>query len=203
MTDDFFDKASDVLSDEGNDRELRNLEKIAEFLWTGNFLGQHPQPQRSTRFEMLLITAKDIRFWYQWEAYEVIGDWTRERDLTDKEAGMIHNSWMNGVQDWMNDECKREYDELLREAAMFHEQSGKGKKGTGAGQRAQNLKKTRFNKVISDLAYKKNHIHGIRPLPGKTPNTRRREEVTPAARHHVGRRRVRPKWSLIHRREVI
>ena len=87
---------------------------------------------------------------------------------------------MNDVSDWMNSECLQQYNDLIEEAdaAKGKSKNSAGKPGKGnaskdkgsagkpakdkagkgkAGprQQAQQLKKQRFNKIISDIACKK------------------------------------------------
>ena len=72
---------------------------------------------------------------------------------------------MNDVESWMSPECLHEYRQLVQEADELDKGKGKNKgsaakptgkrKGKGPRQRAQQLKKQRFNKIVSDLANKK------------------------------------------------
>ena len=83
-----------------------------------------------------------------------------ERSLTENEMKHVHNLWMNDVKEWMSDDCYQLYTDLLKSAADLKSQGRdecKSKKGhcNGPGQQAQQLKKQRFNKVLSDLGAKK------------------------------------------------
>ena len=109
-------------------------------------------------------------------------DFSRSLDVT--ETTLVHNAWMNDVADWMHAGCLAQYEHLRTQdskgkswgsAARPADGKGKGgssaakpadRKGKGGGsaatpaglspwQQAQQLKKQRFNKVISDLAANK------------------------------------------------
>ena len=108
-------------------------------------------------------------------------DLDTERDLENWEAIEIHNAWLNDVSDWMNRECLQKYNDLINEAdaakGKSKDSAGKPAKGkaskdkgsagkpakgeagkggkSGPRQLAQQLKKQRFNKIISDIACKK------------------------------------------------
>ena len=100
-----------------------------------------------------------------------------KRSLETWEVQSLHNKWMNDVGSWMTPDCLQQYNDLIQEAEELEKGKGKGnagklakgtKKGENKGkagkpagakhgprQQAQQLKKQRFNKIISDLAANK------------------------------------------------
>ena len=137
------------------------------------------------RLERLLQKVLTVRDVYQTRAHNLgeIPDLDLERSLLEEETKVVHNHYMNDVGAWMNAETLEQYKALIAEADM--EDKGKGKsagntKGKGKGknaggkkrkdtetgkggsagkhgprQRAQQLKKQRFNKVLNDDAANK------------------------------------------------
>ena len=125
----------------------------------------------------MLCKSIDVRERYQRRLYgncREIPDLDFERSLDYDETKAIHNAWKNDVSDWMSADCLQTYNDLLTQAEELDKQKKKGKgkekppKGMEKGstakpaevwisprQKAQNLKKSRFNKVISDLARNK------------------------------------------------
>ena len=117
------------------------------------------------RLDRLIAKALQVRKKYHALLYErwYIDDDDFERSLTDDEMRHVHNLWMNDVKEWMSNDCYRLYANLLKSAADLKSQGGnkcKSKKGhgKGPGQQAQQLKKQRFNKVLSDLGANKNFV---------------------------------------------
>ena len=117
------------------------------------------------RLDRLIKKAIQVRKKYHALLYEqwYMYDYDFERSLTDEEMRHVHNLWMNDVKAWMSDDCYRQYADLLKSADDRKSQCGskcKKQKGRGQGprQQAQQLKKQRFNKVLSDLGANKNFV---------------------------------------------
>ena len=148
---------------DASEEERATLEHLTERLWTGDWMDPGSQGNVKTvffakqRLQMLLAKAADVRRTYQ--SIESIGDTDYDRTLTKDETSAIHNLWMNDVSSWMNTECLQKYWNYMREATAADKKTctgkskGKGKgKGTGKAQKAQQLKKQRFNKIVNDIA---------------------------------------------------
>ena len=113
------------------------------------------------RLEALLSKTTEVRRTYQARLVEEgkISDGDFNRSLTDPETSLVHNAWMNDVSAWMNAECLAQYRELMSQESIRGKGKGGGKGGKhgdkSARQQAQQLKKTRFNKVINDICRSK------------------------------------------------
>jgi len=184
---------------DAGEAEREFFEHLEESLWTGDWLGPRGGTKKSPqaakkRLERLLSKATEVRCMYQARLVGEgeISDWDFSRSLTEREATLVHNAWMNDVADWMNEECLAKYEELMKQEASWkgagsaasrahgkvgkrggkaggkagkHEASAakpadsagkRGRKGgVSARQQAQQLKKSRFNKVINDYAANK------------------------------------------------
>ena len=110
------------------------------------------------RLDRLITKALQVRKNHHALLYgrRYIEDDDFERSLIENETKHVHNLWMNDVKEWMSDDCYQLYTDLLKSAADLKSQGRdecKSKKGhgKGPGQQAQQLKKQRFNKVLSDL----------------------------------------------------
>ena len=105
-------------------------------------------------------------------ADEKISDRDFTRSLSEAETTLVHNAWMNDVSAWMNETCLEKYNELMSQESTKGKGKGSAGKpassarkrsagkpassaGKGPGQRAQQLKNQRFNKVINDIARSK------------------------------------------------
>ena len=137
------------------------------------------------RLDRLITKALQVRKKYHALLYErwYIEDNDFERSLTENEMRHVHNLWMNDVKEWMSDDCYQLYANLLKYAADLKSQGGnkgKGKVkkgyGKGPGQQAQQLKKQRFNKVLSDLGANKKIVLAFVKHPSI---------CTPQGIHHV------------------
>ena len=142
----------------------------------------NPTKPAKARLELMLRTAKDVREKYQMELFDqgpAMTDLNFQRSLDDDETKHVHNAWMNDVAAWMHPACLQRYQSLLSEAderdrlgvkgrgktsGRQKDRNEKKQKGSAAKparkwlpprQEAQQIKKQRFNKVISDLACKK------------------------------------------------
>ena len=169
---------------DADETERQFFGELAEQLWRGNFVrdtaaGPVSQAYASkARLERVLHTVHTIREKYHQRLFDakVFQDRDLRRSLSMDETKALHNEWMNDVASWMNPDCLQQYNDLIDEADELDKNKGKGKRqgkkskakgkekgsvGKPAGsspgprQRAQQLKKQRFNKVLSDLACKK------------------------------------------------
>ena len=170
LLDIMFKAVGERMDESQAEREL--FGHLAAQLWTGSFTS----PPRSAavtnprcskmRLERLLMKVLLVREVYQQRAFNdrQILDRDLDRSLTEAETRVVHNLYMNDVGAWMNAEALGQYRTLIAEADMEDKGKGKsagGKKGKGkttvksARQRAQQLKKQRFNKVLNDDAANK------------------------------------------------
>ena len=160
---------------DADEAERTLFSELAEQLWSGNFVRDTPtgcvsQAYASkARLERMLSMAASIREKYQLQLFNVnqILDLEFNRSLTYPETTALHNAWMNDIASWMPSDCLKQYNDLIQEADERDKGKGTGRgafKGSarkpaanfpGPRQRAQQLKKQRFNKVLSDLACKK------------------------------------------------
>ena len=158
------------------------------------------QPRAAkVRLERMLRKAMGVRQIYQNHLFNMneFADRDPSRTLSNDETKKIHNAWMNDVGSWMAEDVLAQYQALLREADELDQQKGKGKQGGKAGrgkgsagkpakgdgrkgkgnaaipgprQQAQQLKKQRFNKVISDISANKAFFFTFLRVPSlRTP----------------------------------
>ena len=101
----------------------------------------------------LIEKAIEVRQRYHMQLYDEgsIHDTDCNRALTEQETRRLHNQWMNDVTSWMNNECLLQYTELMDQLKQRKYDAGRHR----ISQAAQHLKKQRFNKVLNDIAVKK------------------------------------------------
>ena len=165
---------------DASEAERAVFAELSKQLWTGSLTTPPssttvPNPRCSkARLEHMLQSAKSVRVTYHGRAQSRgdINDTDFKRALTDAETRIVHNLYMNDVAAWMTSEALQVCEELIRDADELENAEGKGKgegkskgraggkgsagkPGPGPRQRAQQMKKQRFNKVLNDIAANK------------------------------------------------
>ena len=162
----------------GSPDEQFLFQQLVDSIWKDGGPGMPPglsagNPEAvKPRLDEMLKTALTVREKYHVKL-ENLGEFEDQnvlRDLNNDEARLVHNAFMNDCEAWMTPECLNDYNRLLAENEQLqNEKPAKGNKnkgcssrakgtskGKGPGQEAQQLKKQRFNKHMSDIAGNKN-----------------------------------------------